>query len=318
MNIVIVDRGNKIPVSKYGGTERVIWGLGYELNKMGHAVTYIVPAGSSCTFAAVLTYDPSVELETLIPKNTDIVHFNFPPAKEISLPHLITLHGNMNKGDKSSLNSVFVSKNHAERNNSDVYVHNGLLWEDYPKINLNKEKKYFHFLGKASWKIKNLSGAAQIAIKSNNKLQVIGGDKWKWYNFKRKPFYTLNPNISYCGLVDNSQKIEIMQHSKGLLFPVKWHEPFGLAIIESLYAGCPVFGPNKGSLPEIINNNVGFLSDDINSLVEAAKTKTFNPEVCHDYAVKNFNSKLMTENYLRLYKKILSGKTLNKKAPYAN
>jgi glycosyltransferase involved in cell wall biosynthesis len=85
-----------------------------------------------------------------------------------------------------------------------------------------------------------------------------------------------------------------------------------------LYAGCPIFGTNNGSLPEIINKNVGFLSDDMNSIVEAAKTKTFNPEICHNYALKNFNSKVMTENYLKLYEKILSGKTLNKKAPYAN
>lgn len=318
MKIAIIDNGGKIPAQKYGGTERVIWGLGYELSKIGHKVTFIVADGSTCDFGKIIVYNPKVDLEELIPKDTDIVHLNFPIEKEISFPHLITFHGNMKKGDVLPLNSVFVSKNHAERNNSDVYVHNGLLWEDYPKIDLNKEKKYFHFLGKASWKIKNLSGAAQIAVKSNNKLKVIGGYKWKWHNFKRKPYYTLNPKVSYCGLVDDFEKVEIMQHSKGLLFPVKWHEPFGLAIIESLYAGCPIFGTNNGSLPEIINKNVGFLSDDMNSIVEAAKTKTFNPEICHNYALKNFNSKVMTENYLKLYEKILSGKTLNKKAPYAN
>jgi hypothetical protein len=318
MNIVIVDRGNKIPVSKYGGTERVIWGLGYELNKMGHNVTFVVPPGSSCTFATVVEYNPSVELETLIPKNTDIIHFNFPPTKEVSLPHLITMHGNMNKGDQSPLNSVFVSKNHAERNNSNVYVHNGLLWEDYPKIDLNKARNYLHFLGKASWKIKNLPGAAEIAIKSKYKLKVLGGQKWRLCNFKRKPFYTLHPSVSYCGLVDNFQKMEIIQHSKGLLFPVQWHEPFGLAIIESLYAGCPIFGSKIGSLPELINKDVGFLSNDAQEIVKAIKTKVFDPKICHEYAINNFNSKLMTENYLKLYEKILSGKSLNTVAPVAN
>lgn len=318
MNIVIVDRGNKIPATKYGGTERVIWGLGYELSKMGHQITFIVPSGSSCNFGNIIVYDPGVNLEKLIPKDTDFVHMNFPPENELPFPYLITIHGNLTKEDVLPLNTVFISKNHAERNNSEVYVHNGLLWEDYPNIDLSKKRNYFHFLGKASWKIKNLSGAAEIAVKSKNKLKVLGGDKWKFYNFKRKPFYTLNPNISYCGQVDNFLKMEIMQNSKGLLFPVKWDEPFGLAMIESLYAGCPVFGTRKGSLPEIINESVGFLSNDIDEIIEAVKTKRFDPEICHAYAVENYNSKIMSENYLKLYEKILNGETLNKIAPYAN
>ena len=235
MNIVIVDRGNKIPATKYGGTERVIWGLGYELNKMGHQITFIVPSGSSCNFGNIIIYNAEVDLEKLIPKDTDFVHMNYLPKNELSFPYLITIHGNLTKGDILPLNTVFISKNHAERNNSDVFVYNGLLWEDYPTIDLHKKRDYLHFLGKASWKIKNLSGAAEIAIKSKNKLKVLGGSKWKFYNFKRKPFYTLNPNVSYCGLVDNFQKMEILQYSKGLLFPVKWHEPFGLAIIEKEY-----------------------------------------------------------------------------------
>jgi hypothetical protein len=317
MNIVIVDRGSKIPATKYGGTERVIWGLGYELSKMGHQVTFIVPPGSSCHFGEVIQYDPNVELEKLIPKSTDIVHLNFPIQNELSFPYLFTMHGNTKKGEVLPLNTVFVSKNHAERNHSDVYVHNGLLWEDYPNVDLYQEKKYLHFLGKASWAIKNLSGAAQIAIKSSNKLKVMGGEKWKMYNFKRKPFYTLHPNIKYCGLVDNNKKMEIMEHSKGLLFPVKWDEPFGLAIIESLYAGCPVFGTEKGSLPELINENIGFLSNNIVEIIEAVKTKNFDPKVCHTYAIDNFNSKKMADNYLKLYHKILNGESLNKTLPYA-
>lgn len=317
MNITIVSR-DKIPATKYGGSERVIWGLGYELSKMGHQVTFIVATGSSCDFGEVIVYDPQVDLENLIPKDTDIVHMNFVPQKELSFPYLITMHGNTGKDDKLPLNTVFISKNHAKRNNSIVFVYNGLLWKDYPSIDLGLKRDHFHFLGKASWKVKNLKEAAKIAIKSKNKLKVLGGEKWKMYNFKRKPFYTLNPDVSYYGFVDNLLKMEIMQHSKGLLFQVKWDEPFGLALIESLYAGCPVFGSKKGSLPELISKDIGFLSDDIDKIIEAVKTRKFDPIICHKHAIKNFNSKVMTDNYLKLYQKILVGETLNKTAPYAN
>ena len=42
MHILIVNR-SKIPVSAYGGAERIIWWLGKALVQMGHQVTYLVP-----------------------------------------------------------------------------------------------------------------------------------------------------------------------------------------------------------------------------------------------------------------------------------
>ena len=57
MNITIV-LGDKIPSIKYGGTQRVMWYLGKELNKRGHKVTFIAGKGSSCPFAKVIELDP--------------------------------------------------------------------------------------------------------------------------------------------------------------------------------------------------------------------------------------------------------------------
>ncbi len=317
MNIVIVDRGGIIPAPKYGGTERVIWGLGYELHKAGHKVTYIAPKGSSCPFGTIIEYNPLVPLSNLIPKGTDIVHLNFiTDTEKISYPNISTIHGNVQKGEVFSINSVFVSKNHANRHNSDVFVHNGLLWKDYPKINLGYERSYYHFLAKASWRIKNLSGAAQIAVKANVKLEVLGGSRWKFYNFKRKPLYSLHPKISYNGSVDNETKTSVMQRSRGLIFPVLWDEPFGLALIESLYAGCPVFGSSRGSLPELIHSDVGFLSNDPAELIQGIKSNNFKPDVCHQYAEDTFSSKKMTDKYLNLYERVLNGESLNTTPPF--
>ncbi len=315
MKIVIVERGSKLPAVKYGGTERVVWGLGYELSQLGHEVTFIVPEGSVCSFAQIITLDEKVNINSLIPADTDIVHLNYVPRDQVNFPYIFTMHGNTQPNDVLPLNTVFVSKNHANRNNSDVFVYNGLLWEDYPKADLTKNRDYLHFLAKASWKIKNLSSSAKIAVKSGNKLEVMGGEKWTSYNLKRKPFFTLNPSVHYNGQVDNLQKVEIMEKSKGLLFPVLWDEPFGLALIESLYCGCPVFGTLRGSLPELITEDVGFLSNDDDDLIDAIKHRKFNSEACHKYAKDNFSAKIMTRNYIKLYEKVLNGETLNKVEP---
>lgn len=315
MRIAIIDRGKEIPAIKYGGTERVIWGLGYELAQLGHQVVFIVPKGSKCEWAEIINYDPEVDINSLIPENTDIVHMHFRPVTEPKVPYLLTMHSNY-PNDNLPINTVFISKNHAERFHSETYVYNGLLWSDYSNIDLDKKREHLHFLGKASWRIKNLAGASEKAIKSGNKLKVLGGKRWKMYNLKRNPLYTLHPKVSYCGMADNKKKMEIMEQSKGLLFPVKWDEPFGLAIIESLYAGCPVFGSKRGSIPELVPPSVGFTSNNREELINAIKTKSFDPYVCHEYASTNFSAKLMTENYLKLYERILKGETLNQSLPY--
>lgn len=315
MKIVIVDRGNKIPASKYGGTERVIWGLGYELSLLGHQVIFIVPEGSTCGFADIIVYNHGLDLEKLMPKDTDFIHFNFVPDFISDIPNLITMHGNPEKSQILPINTVFVSENHAKRHGAEAFVHNGLLWEEYEKIDLNKDRSYFHFLGKASWKVKNVAGAAEIVVKAKQKMKILGGNRWNLSMLKRNPYYLLHPNLEFLGMVDDKTKMNVMQESKGLIFPILWDEPFGLAIIESLYAGCPAFGTKRGSLPELINEEVGFLSDSIDELSKALNEKKFDPEICHLHSKENFNSKKMTEKYFHYYNEILNGRDINSQIP---
>ncbi len=313
MNILIVSP-SVIPAHLYGGTERVIWDLGKELTKMGHHITYLVYEGSSCSFAKVLVYNPTIDLNTQIPEEVDIIHFNFQPSIEIAKPYVVTQHGNSNDPNlKLNANTIFVSKNHAERHGSDQFVYNGLDWDEYRKPKLNAKKEYLHFLGKAAWRIKNVKGAINIAREAKENLMVMGGHR---FNLKMGMRFTPYPSIKFAGMVDNDRKSSIMNKSKGLLFPVRWHEPFGLALTESLYFGCPVIGTPYGSLPEIIKGDVGFLSSDSKDLVNAVKEiDQFSKRRCHEYAKDIFNSKQMAQAYLSKYETALNGNKLNAKQP---
>jgi hypothetical protein len=161
MNILIVNAGI-IPVTNYGGTERVIWYLGKELVKMGHTITYLVSSGSYCDFANVLVLDVKKDLNAQIPEEIDLVHFNFHPWSAITKPYVVTMHGNCNDKSLFDVNTIFVSANQAERFGSNCFVYNGLDWDDYKKPNFNIERNYFHFLGNAAWRIKNVRGAIKI------------------------------------------------------------------------------------------------------------------------------------------------------------
>lgn len=315
---ILIEKDSVIPVTKYGGTQRVIWYLAYELSKMGHEVSFLVPKGSYCDFARIIEIDPSKPIPDQIPEDIDVVHFNSFVPDEYPKPYIYSLHGNLSLGQSAPLNTVFVSRNHAERHGSNSYVYNGLDWNDYGKANLSRQRNLYHFLGKAAWRAKNIKGAIDI-VKSipGGKLEVLGGTR---LNIKMGFRLTLSPKIRFKGMVDNSGKKEIIEQSKGLIFPVKWHEPFGLAVTESLYYGSPVYGTPYGSLPELVNSEVGFLSDKRSDIVEHILKcgDSYSPQRCHEYACDLFNSKIMAEEYLKKYERVLNGQNLNRTRPTAS
>lgn len=302
MNILI-EIDSKIPVSLYGGTQRVVWYLAQALNDMGHKVTLLAGKGSESSFCRVIIRDRSVELSKQIPEDIDVVHFNAEVDSSISKPYVVTVHGNNVDGVELS-NTIFVSKNHAERNGSNQYVYNGLNWDDYGKVRFDTVRNCYHFLGKAAWRVKNVKGAIRIIKRVGDaKLMVLGGDR---INFKMGFRCTLTPKAKFYGMVGEDVKNRILNHSKGLIFPVLWDEPFGLAITESMYMGTPVFGTVRGSLPELVHGDVGFLSNSEDELAEAIRGASFSPRTCHEYAVDKFNARVMAQEYVKKYERVLN------------
>ena len=314
MRVLIVNN-SRIPAIKYGGTERVIWDLGLELNKMGHKVSYLVAKNSYCPFAEnVYEYNGLTDLNTQIPDNIDVVHLNSQPNVSLKKPYICTFHGNTNSPCTFDKNTVFISANQASRFHGSVYVHNGLDWDNYEKPKLNAKRSYFHFLADASWKVKNLKGAIDITKRAKEKLVVLGGNR---INFNMGFRFTPDLHVLFKGKVDNAQKAKWLNESKGLLFPVLWHEPFGLAIIESMYYGCPVYGTLFGSLPELVSPQYGVLSNSISTLADALKSATsFSPTQISEYALSHFNSRTMCINYITMYEQVLNGKSIHAASPY--
>lgn len=313
MHILIV-HDQKIPVAGYGGTERVIWGLAKSLRDLGHQVTFLVPQGSYCPFASVIIWNPLVSLNAQIPASVDVVHLNHTPSETMIKPYVVTVHGNVSAETILNINSIFVSKNHANRYGSESFIHNGLDWNDYGKPNLAQSRNHFHFLGKAAWRVKNVQGAIDTTLQSpNEQLAVLGGTR---LNLKMGFRMTWSPRIQFYGTVGGQQKLDLLGQSKGLIFPVRWHEPFGLAITESLYFGCPIFATPYGSLPELVKPEFGVLSDQQTALSDAIQhASDFSKEACHDYARDVFNAQSMAKKYVIAYECVLNGRTLNTQNP---
>ena len=312
LHILIIYSG-KIPTPKYGGTSRDIWYLGKELIKMGHRITFLVAQGSHCDFAKIIPLNPELSLASQIPEDVDLIHSHIPIWEPLPKPYMITLHGNSSDEREHDINTTFISRDHAARFGSQVYVYNGLGLEEYGKPQLDNPRKYLHFLGKAAWRVKNLKGCMNIARAAGHPLRVLGGYR---VNLKMGIRITLDPRISFEGMVGGETKNRLINGSKALLFPVRWNEPMGLAVVESLYFGCPVFGTPYGALPELVSSEFGFLSNKKSELVDALKhVEEYDRKKCHEYICDNFASIHMAKNFLPLYEKALNGEPLNPKAP---
>jgi len=293
----------------------VVWDLANALSEMGHRVHLLAAEGTTCSFAEVSFIDPRQSLKLQIPKNIDLVHFHnrpdFDPDVDF-LPYLYTQHGNETAPRDMPINSVFVSENHARRFGADQFVHNGLDWSLYGPVELARPRKWLHFLGNAAWKVKNLRGAMEVARDANEILAVLGGYR---LNFKRGFRLTLSTRVKFFGMVGGQQKIDLLSVSRGLVFPVIWDEPFGLAVIESLYFGCPVFASSRGSLPELVTGETGFLSNDLAELASAIRERRFDAAACHEHARSRFSAHRMATDYLAKYQQVMSGTSLTHNRP---
>lgn len=301
-----------IPPPKYGGTERVLWALYQGQKQLGHKVKFMTKHPSRHPDA--MLFDDSKPLESQVQGWADIVHFHFAYDGDLDTPYVCTEHSNSEVVQEFNINTIYLSRQHAHNYQASCYVHNGLYWADYGEPNLEQPKNYVHFLAKATWRIKNLQGAVKIAKNANMPLHILGG---KRFNLKRNPYFYLSSQLTFHGMVGGVKKNELVRNSAGLIFPVLWHEPFGLAIIESLYLGCPVFATPFGAMPDIISQeNIGLLSDSYATLAEAvSRIDKFDRWACHEHAKRYFDHLVMSKGYIECYEKVLAGESLNKQRP---
>lgn len=306
-----------IPPTKYGGTERVVWALYLGQKALGHEVKFLTKYANNHPDA--LVFDPKLSLEEQVEGWADIIHFHFLYRGEIATPFVCTTHNQQVTPATFPKNTIFLGKLHAERSGGQAYVYNGLYWPDYGEPNLGKPQNYVHFLANAKYKDKNLKDSVEIAHRSNKQLHVIGSKRYslKWATHGRyQPYFYWGNEMTFHGMLGGEKKNQVIKNSSALLFPVLNYEAFGLAMIESLYLGCPVVGSHCGSVPELIIPEVGVSTNKKSVMIEAiANIDQYNRKTCHEYAKETFNHLRMSQEYLNYYEKVLDGESLHANEP---
>ena len=309
MHVVLVsDRALPDPGLSAAG-RMVVW-LGRALQQQGHRVTLLAPAGSAAPEVPLGVVDLRAPLDPQLPPDTDVVHLNgwpLPPPE--GRPWLASLHSHAPLGQPLPPNSVFASAAHARAHGATAYVHYGLDPARQGSVVWSVPRHYLLFLGKASWRAKNLTGAKRIARLAQQPLAVLGGTGTD-----------ASGRVTYLGVLRGAKKHLWLNRGRALLYPVLWNEPFGLAMLEAMYFGCPVLGSPYGALPEIVTPEVGVLSARYSVLAEVAQAlqggaEAFDRRAVQAHVLRQFTTARMAQEYARLYERVMAGEALHTAAP---
>jgi glycosyltransferase involved in cell wall biosynthesis len=115
--------------------------------------------------------------------------------------------------------------------------------------------------------------------------------------------------VRWLGTVTGRDRDDLVAGARAALFPLRWEEPGGTAVVESLALGTPVVGIARGCLPELIEHGrTGLLSaheDELGDLVRRAGT--IAEGACREEAARRFTPAVMASAYVGLYERVRAG-----------
>jgi glycosyltransferase involved in cell wall biosynthesis len=327
-----------VPPRKYGGTERVVSYLTEELVRQGHDVT-LFASGDSQTRAKLvpirprsLRLDPSavddlphhcllLERVSARAHEYDILHFHldylhFPLSRRLNAPSVTTLHNRLDLIDLGPLYDEFrdaplVSISNAQREPLPQANFRATIYHGMP-LDLHRGRSepedYFAFIGRISPE-KGVGNAIEIAKRSGVNLKIaakVGRNDLGYFKQEIEPLLD-DPRIEFIGEIPEHRKGDFLGNARAMLFPIDWPEPFGLVMIEAMACGTPTIAFRRGSVPEVIDDQVtGLLVEDIDGAVEAAaRIHGVDRQRCRAAFERRFSVRRMADEYLELYASLI-------------
>lgn len=324
-----------VPPPEYGGTELVVDQLARGLTAAGHDVVLFTTGDSTCPVPLRWRYPHSVGMTGDLlgelghveaaydgVSDCDVVHDHtllgplWSMANGVRQPVVTTAHGVFTPeltqlyrtvGRKVAV--VAISHHHASTAPTvpiKRVIHHGIDVDAMPVG--SGDDGYVVFLGRMH-PDKGVHRAIDIARTAGRRI-LIAAKMWepaehRYFVDVVEPM--LGPDAVFLGQVGGPAKWQLLAGAEALLNPIRWPEPFGLVMIESLAVGTPVLTFAEGAAPEIVDHGTtGFVCDDDADMVaRLAELDTLDRRACRRAVVARFSTRRMVEDHLALYRQLL-------------
>lgn len=331
------------PPVDYGGIEFVLSLLVEELVHRGHDVT-LFGTGDSVTSAHLYPIIET-NLEAAMIRGTaekreqyynsamatalhhahqfDVIHSHIqcrriPFGSLSKTPMLHTLHERLSVDDiwltqtypDSAL--VAVSQNQiadipAERRTTIPVIYHGCKFRGC--LPNRRREDFLLFLGRLG-PDKNPVDAIKVALSVGYRIILAGQPSFddqgeiRYFREEVSPLID-GERVAHVGRVNRQEKLELLDRTLALLFPVQWCEPFGLVMIEAMEAGVPVLAYERGSVPEVVDSGVtgyyGNSVEELAGLIPAAIA--LDRRRLREHAARRFDYRRMVDEYEILYER---------------
>jgi glycosyltransferase involved in cell wall biosynthesis len=330
-----------VPPEGYGGVERLVGELTEGLIDRGHDVTLFAPPGSRTRGRLVspLEYTPPIKGPTaadddmfymlsayLAADQFDVIHDHttsrIGPALGAMLggrpPVVHSLHMPWTPNRKrffgridNHIQIVADSRSQAGMNPDIRYaamIYCGLDLDAHP-LGDEKKEDYLIFVGRSASE-KGTDIALDVARATDTPLVLVlkRGHRGEQEFFEQE----VRPRLRECDRVieepPHADKIRLLQRARATLFPIRWEEPFGRVIAESMACGTPVIAMRRGATPElVVDGETGFLCDTPEQMIDAVRhVGDLSPQACREHVSAMFSSTTMVEKYERLYASLVA------------
>jgi glycosyltransferase involved in cell wall biosynthesis len=196
-------------------------------------------------------------------------------------------------------------------------IHHGVSADEFPVGDghgggRGHDDDYVVFLGRLSAD-KGAHRAIAAAEKAGVKLILAGKvrERAEKEYFEQQVAPHLSDDIRFVGEVPHEEKLRLLAGARATLFPIRWNEPFGLVMIESLACGTPVLAYPEGAAPEVIvNGTTGFLVDGEGEMADAiASVGEIDRAACRAAVEGYFSVERMVREHLELFEDVVAART---------